>query len=287
MNCDAVREQLGLHLDDELDPRARGAVEEHLAACPACADELNTLQDMATDLARQGPASVPDTLWASIEKRLDHASKTGSQRSASAWRFGTFRQPLAAAASVVLVVGLGVLGFVWLDGSAPKAQATIIDFGVLLDALPLDANKAFRKFLIQYDAKETTAVAARRHAPHLSFAIPATLPGGFRLEQAYTLRIGEKGGVAAAYSREGGFLATVFHAPVRQEDFGGHKDYPCVIGKHRGHKVEVGNWRLVHLTDATTCHCVLSRLDEQQELPAVMAAVAPNLPATGRTSHAH
>ena len=72
----------------------------------------------------------------------------------------------------------------------------------------------------------------------------------------------------------------LFHRPVQKEDYGTHKDHACVVGKHRGHKVEVGQWRLVHLTDPTTCHCVLSRLDEQTELPAVMAAVAPDSPAS-------
>jgi hypothetical protein len=82
--------------------------------------------------------------------------------------------------------------------------------------------------------------------------------------------------VAAEYLRDDGeFLGAVFHPPVQEEDHGSHKDHPAVIGKHRGRKVEVGEWSLVHLTDPTTCHCVLSRLDEVTELPSVMAAMAP------------
>ena len=33
-----------------------------------------------------------------------------------------------------------------------------------------------------------------------------------------------------------------------------------------------------HLTDPTTCHCVLSKLSDTTGLPEVLAAVAPPLP---------
>lgn len=285
MDCDAVREQLGPYLDDELGSEASRPVEEHLATCRACADELESLRELAADLAWQGPTSVPDTLWTSIEERLDLVSAKSPQRLAVGTRLRVFRRPLAAAASILLAVGLGVAGLIWLDGSAPKAEASTIDFGALLDALPMDAKKAFRKFLIQYDAREISAHGAHQHAPELSFATPGSLPGGFRLVSVHALRFGEDPGIAAEYSRDGEFLATLFHPPVHRENFGTHKDYPCVIGKHRGRTVEVGPWRMVHLTDPTTCHCVLSKLDHQTELPAVMAAVVPEVPissASGR-----
>jgi len=64
----------------------------------------------------------------------------------------------------------------------------------------------------------------------------------------WRLLFGAHPGVAATYDRDGEFLGTVLHAAVQQEDFGTHRDYECVVGKHRGHKVEVGEWMLVHLT---------------------------------------
>jgi hypothetical protein len=50
--------------------------------------------------------------------------------------------------------------------------------------------------------------------------------------------------------------------------------------------VEVKPWRLVHFTDPTTCHCVLSTLDVEKELPAVFAAIAPGFK-TGEGRHSH
>jgi len=190
-----------------------------------------------------------------------------------AWRIGPVRSAMAAA--LVFAVGIGLIAATL---SAPQAEATTVNFEVLLDALPLDARKAFRKFLVLYDAKEIAPAAAADLAPDLNFALPGVLPGGFRLQQVYALRFGEQPGLAASYDRDGELLGVIFHQPVQREQFGTHKDYDCVVGKHRGHEVKVGAWRLVHLTDPTTCHCVLSKLSDTTGLPEVLAAVAPPLP---------
>ncbi|MBK8270645.1 MAG: hypothetical protein IPK83_21010 [Planctomycetes bacterium] len=129
---------------------------------------------------------------------------------------------------------------------------------------------------------------AKKIASHLNFEIPPELPGGFRFEMSHILQFGGETGVAARYSRDGEFLGAIFHRPIQREEFGTHKDYECVVGKHRGHAVTVGEWKLVHLTDATTCHCVLSRLDETTELPPVMAKIAPNSIAPAHSDgHSH
>jgi len=175
-----------------------------------------------------------------------------------------------------------------LSSLESTAHASTVDFGVLLDALPLDAQKAFRKFLIRYDAKPSTPIAAKRNAADLNFDTPPVLPGGFRLQAVYELRIGGTKGIAAAYDRDGEFLGAVFHPPMKYEKFGSHENLPCIVGEHCGHKVQVGEWKLVHLTDPTTCHCLLSRLDEQSEMPAVMAAIAPKVSEMESTSsHDH
>ena len=281
MRCETVRQQLGRLLDDELVPHVRAEVNDHLQTCPACILELESLQDLTSALSDSEPVSVPGNLWASIECRLDSA--TGRPSAPIENRPGLLRRrPWALAASVVMAVGLGVLALSLMDN---QAKASTVNFGVLLDALPLDAQKAFRKFLLLYDARPASPVDAKRFAPSLDFATPPTLPGGFRLNSVYLLQFGAQPGIAASYDRNGEFLATIFHTPVKQEDFGTHKDYPCVVGKHHGHKVQVGAWKLVHLKDPTTCHCVLSQLDERSELPAVMAAVTPRAAAADAYDH--
>ena len=127
-------------------------------------------------------------------------------------------------------------------------------------------------------------MAAKRFAPELNFNLPEELPGGYRLDEVYVLRFGKNPGVAATYEREGDFIGTVFHPPVNRENYGPHSEYPCMVGNYEGHKVSVGQWRLFHLMDPTTCHCVLSRLDETSELSDIMTAVAPKL-RDGTTHH--
>lgn len=289
MICKEVTEQLGPFLDSESPEATRHELEAHLATCDSCRAELEAIRATTAPLASPPTAVVPDTLWTAIEQRLDSEERVGAPtepqhrralRTRPTW---LRRVPLALAAVFVLAVGLRILGPMWTGSSA---QASTVDFSVLLDALPRDAQEAFSKFLTHYDAKKSSPAEARRFAPDLSFGVPEILPGGFQRQDVYVLSFGELAGVAVTYDRNGEFLGAVFHRPVHKENFGPHKDYPCVVGKHEGHKVSVGEWKLVHLMDPTTCHCVLSRLDERTELPDVMSAVAPDMqPGTGHHEH--
>ena len=289
MNCHQETQQLGSYLDGELPSSARDLLEAHLASCSACRSELESLRGAASEVAAIHNVPVPDTLWTAIQRRLDDSHPSSAPADlrptgSTLRRKRVRRLPLALAAAVGLAVGLGMLSFAWTDS---RVQASTIDFTSLLDALPLDPQKAFRKFLVLYGAKEGSPFSAKRYAPELNFNIPQMLPGGFRLEAVYLLRFGKLPGVATTYDRDGEFLGAVFHRPVNKENYGPHQDYPCVIGRHEGYKVVVGEWKLVHLTDPTTCHCVLSRLDEQTELPGIMAAVAPGLAAADTKRHEH
>jgi Putative zinc-finger len=282
MCCEQIERQLGRYVDQELPTSARIEIEAHLESCSSCRAELESLRTLVGAIAMPMPTEIPDSLWAGIEQRLVH-TEPAYVPSRPVRRLRLRSAPWAIAAGAALAVGLGMFGLPSLESTA---HASTVDFGVLLDALPLNAQTAFRKFLVRYDAKPTTPIVAKRIAPGLTFDTPTELPGGFRLQSVHELRIGGSTGIAAAYDRDGEFLAVVFHAPVKRERFGSHQNYPCVIGKHCGHKVQVGQWKLVHLTDPTTCHCLLSRLDEQSEMPAVMQAIAPNLSA-GESNHHH
>lgn len=283
MCCEQIERQLGRYVDNELSATERKDVEAHLEYCSSCRAELEELRELVAGIAVPVDVPVPDSLWPSIEQRLLQKERVSVPQHPT-HRFRMRTAPWAIAAGIVLAVGLGMFGLSSLD---TPAHASTVDFGVLLDALPLDAQKAFRKFLVLYDAKPTTPVAAKRIAHDLNFDTPPVLPGGFRLKSVYELRIGGSKGIAASYERDGEFLAAVFHPPMKHENFGSHENYPCVIGEHCGHKVQVGEWKLVHLTDPTTCHCLLSRLNEESEMPAVMAAIAPKLAETPATDEHH
>lgn len=281
MNCHSARESLGAYLDGELPIQARATIEAHLAGCPACTSELESMRSVTASLSESTAVQVPMQLWSEIDRRLDRPNQL---EPTTQNRFLRVRR-YALAASILIAMGLGTWAFFSLGDGASVARASTVDFSVLLDALPKDAVVAFEKFLNRYNARPVMTSEAKSLAAQLDFEIPAMLPGGFRLEKAYTLRFGDETGAAASYSRNGEFLGAIFHRPVSHEEFGTHKDYECVIGQHRGHAVAVGDWKLVHVTDATTCHCVLSKLNENSELPAVLVAVAPrSQPSSARQS---
>ncbi len=271
MTCEQAREQLGAYLDGELSADAQQGVAAHLVSCEACREELKELRLLVSELASAGPVTVPGALWPATEQRL--GDELGPlRRPRGRWMQG---HPFAVAAGIVLVVGLGTIMFTWPGEGVGSAEAATVNFKIILDMLPLDAEGAFRKFLVLYEAQEFPADQAREYAPHLNFGLPDTLHGGFRLGPVYGLRFGREAGIAAKYTREGEFLVAIFHPTVHKEDHGTHADYPCVIGEHCGQRVKVGEWSLVHVTVPTTCHCILSRLDEETELPPVLSALAP------------
>lgn len=281
-SCESIKDYLGPYLDGEVAPTVRREVENHLSFCHGCESELDELRAIAAAIAEPVAVSIPPSLWHGIESRLENQATTRH----AFMNILRSRSGFAVAAGIAILVGLGLFALPLGRDPGSQAQAASVDFGVLLEDLHADVHAAFEKFLSKYDAKRTIPLEAKRYASNLNFDLPATLPGGFELQATYALRFGDAPGVAARYDRGGEFLGAIFHPPVLREDYGTHRDHACVVGKHRGHKVPVGQWSLVHLTDPSTCHCVLSKLSEDEELPAVMAAIAPTSPARS-VGHEH
>jgi len=274
MRCDQLREQFGAFVDGELDAAARTAIEAHLRDCDACRAELDRLRELTARIQGAGPDGVPPDLWDRIAERLDTRALPRRRRF-----LVRMRTVVAAAACLLVAVGGGYLLLQRGVELTPSASAATVDFSALLDGLALDAEQAFRTFVGQYQGRRVSADEARHHARQLNFALPPTLPGGFVVDEVFALRIGDNPAAAAIYRHGSEFVGVIFHRAIHPEDYGTYRDHECVVGEHRGHRVAVGEWHLVHVTDATTCHCVLSRLDEEKDLPPILDAVAPQLPA--------
>jgi hypothetical protein len=287
MTCEECHLQLGLFLDGELHEPVADEVRKHLAQCPDCTAGLETLRAVAVQLQPNEKTVVPGALWPAIQERLALTPNSTGETVEPGRHTGMpryFRPSWAIAAVLSLAVGLGFGVFSLTEA---KVEAASVNFSLLLDSLDLDPQQAFREFIDTYNAKTGTREQAKRHARQLNFQLPEQLPHGFVLQRVYLLTFGKSPGVAASYQRGDEFLATIFHAPVHPEDFGTHKDYECVIGAHRGHQVNVGSWSLVHLTDTTTCRCILSRLKD--ELPALLEVVAIGMDTSeaGKDLHPH
>ena len=269
MSCTEIQQILGTHLDTELSTDETRRVELHLSECPECRGELEALRTLTQGIASEH-TEIPAGLWDGIEQRL--AATDQGHRNTGARSHWT--QRLRMAAMIALAVGIGGY-FTFVRPGDDRAHASSVDFSVILDALHLDPKEAFSRFISQYSGQEIAPAQANDFAADLVFNVPATLPGGFDRQEVYGLRFGSSPGVAVRYERSDQTLIAIFHPTVHAEDFGTHQDLPCIVGRHRGHSVKVGEWRLVHVTDPVTCHCVLSKLDDTDLAP-VLEAVAPH-----------
>ncbi len=118
------------YLDGELSIRERGHVEQHLADCPSCRDELERLRSAAEAMAMLSeppdiPAGFADRTVALARKRL--ATKRPVP---TLWP--TFSPALRFAAAAMIVLGLGLGTLMSRDllrdqNAAPDVAATELD----------------------------------------------------------------------------------------------------------------------------------------------------------------
>ena len=101
------RDLLSAYLDGEVDRDVRSSIEQHLSGCASCRALLEDFRSVAAAAARETPPPVPGYLRERIRRALD--SESVPRRAALAAWFGPYRLGLAAAAAVVLVIGLWAL----------------------------------------------------------------------------------------------------------------------------------------------------------------------------------
>jgi len=275
MSCDEVESRLGELLDGELSAELRPTIERHLDECPACRGEYESLQSMAAALAQPPDAELPAGLWETIEARLDEAaavSVPAIKRSTRRMRiYQLARRPLAAAALVVLAIGLG--WFVWSAPWASSAMAAQIDFRPLLERADGDIEAGILALIQAYGGEEISlAEAADRMRVRVQAA--EELPGGLQLKSRYLLNMGRHHrALAFHYAGPAGHLLLLQCPPHVERNYGNYECLPCRVGTHDGHGVRVNKLYLMHMMSENVCVCVVSTLDERSELPVALDAV--------------
>jgi anti-sigma factor RsiW len=63
MTCREYKDLMMAYVDDEMDERQRRAFEEHVAACPGCAEELAQFQQLKTLTDSAALAEPEDRVW--------------------------------------------------------------------------------------------------------------------------------------------------------------------------------------------------------------------------------
>ncbi|MFO8071343.1 MAG: zf-HC2 domain-containing protein [Polyangia bacterium] len=129
MSCKKIGKYIDAHLDEELEAGLMLEVEQHLDSCPSCAALERVKRDMKSALARMGrSAKAPDHLR---EKVLTLSARRSRRR----WIYAA-SAPLAAAASLLLVIGL--------SGPEPESEpiAAVVDDVVARHAheLPMEVS---------------------------------------------------------------------------------------------------------------------------------------------------
>ena len=118
---------LSPYLDGELEEEARVAIEVHLAGCSSCRVLVEDFQSMAASATVEAPPPVPDNLRGRIGRALD-ATRAPGGAVPGGWIW-SYRLGLAAAAGIVLVIGLWALRLeppppVGTQAPAPVASET-------------------------------------------------------------------------------------------------------------------------------------------------------------------
>ncbi len=124
MTCEQAFELISLRLDGELDPEQSEALEAHLELCPECKRLAESLRGLDAQLSGlREPA--PQSLKRGVLYRIDQA--TGKAKKPRRWfRPGTAIG--AAAAILVLLVGLGVFSLKEPNAASPAKPASDADW---------------------------------------------------------------------------------------------------------------------------------------------------------------
>jgi hypothetical protein len=135
LSCDAAHEQITLLLYGELSDEACHRLEQHLADCADCRDELEVTRALSSAMAILPVREPSPNLIAQTRLRIDEALE---QAPSDSW-FTHFRRslwtdlrllrtaPLAAATMLFVGAGLGYVGF--KIARPPVATHTIVDTG--------------------------------------------------------------------------------------------------------------------------------------------------------------
>lgn len=161
LDCDQALELLSAEIDGALTAEESAALEEHLAACPACRALLADFESLHTELPRlaaQPPAGLKDDIMAAVRQ----SKVTPFQGKQKQWRW----RSLASLAAVLVLVFVGGNALRQWDGAASRAEQVPAAGGEL-------ASNA---------AQDTTAPAVAAATPNTQLAGGTEEKAGRNLE---------------------------------------------------------------------------------------------------------
>ncbi len=175
MNCHRWERRLALHVEGDLPPPRRGALERHLRECEACAalaEELGESQDLLKSLNAD---RVPDASLARVRREV--LPRAAALQASPDWRLRLERAVMTAlrpryafsALAVVLAVAAALV-----SGRVPGPAIEPDRPAVAVDAVPPRVESANAS--PRTEAPETTAEAPVAVTVAHSEAAPVTVP---------------------------------------------------------------------------------------------------------------
>jgi hypothetical protein len=148
MNCETAREQFAGYLADDIDAAAKGDVRDHIAACPACREELEGLSAVWTRLGvipREQPSGrLRENFYAMLEEAKREADAKESGRGPGRIRqflggLWATRRPvfIYAFTLTLLLVGAGAGYFLREAGAAGRTAALNLELQDMRRAVAL------------------------------------------------------------------------------------------------------------------------------------------------------
>lgn len=117
MTCDMYEEQVSALIDNELNEEDAELLFRHLSACPSCRRSLRTVLDLRSDLKEQEPPLASTELDEKVLRRTAGEKRYVGNRKPMAMRVWKRRisipMPVAAAITIVLIVGSVALSSLW------------------------------------------------------------------------------------------------------------------------------------------------------------------------------
>lgn len=148
----------GAYALDALDELERARFKEHLAQCPACAEEAESLLETAALLAEDRPTTPPPALRAAVLSAVSQVRPLPPVVPRAQRTDMTRILPLLVAAVAALVVGIGIVAWSpWSsDDAAPTAAERVLQADDAVRAV-VDLGEAGRATVVR-SASEHRAV---------------------------------------------------------------------------------------------------------------------------------
>lgn len=134
--CRRMRHLFSAFLQNELTPYHRRQVEEHLAGCEGCQEEIHLLQLSLSSLQYLERVPVPSGFRASVRRQIVGQIQTAGRCAKRSWLKG-----LVGATIGIFILGLGISGWWWNIGRSWNRSLKSSFRTITQPADPLTARK--------------------------------------------------------------------------------------------------------------------------------------------------